>query len=246
MTEAKGRMVSTRAETVGVHLAVIGLSLFLSLIVLRWIDPFPGQAIDAMVFSVLFTHIVATIVALLIPNMSKVTCVIVFAIAFSCTGCFGLDALQKARYLRYYAAYDRFQDHLASPVPKSVSNLSFVSVEEGISADLMFQFDIDPADMDAILKSLQLEKVDPAKMLNPKDFFQYPYYMPIVGGYHVFQGKDKFGEVLTIKTNESHSHAIFRKESSNIYRDRRWESGNPTILQMDNEALERLKIQHGK
>lgn len=246
MTEVKGSMVSTWAKAVGVHLAVVGLSFFLSFMVLRWIDPFPGQAIDAMVFGVLFTHVVAAIVGLFIPKASKVSCVIVFAIAFFSTGCFGLDAIQKARYLRYYAAYDRFQDHLASPVPKSVVNLRFVSLEEGISTDLMFQFDIDPADMDAILKNLQMEKVDPDKMLNPKDFFQYPYYMPIAGGYHVFQGKDKFDEVLTIKTNESHSHAIFRKESSNIYRDRRWESGNPTILQMDNESLERLKRQHGK
>ena len=246
MTEAQGSMGSTWAKAAGFHLCAVGLSFVLSFMVLLWIDPFPGQVIDAMVFGVLLTHVVAVIVGLLIPKVSKVSCVIVFGIAFSSTGCFGVEAIQKRLYLRYYAAYDRFQDNLASPVPKSVSNLRFIWSGESIHPDLMFQFDIDPADMDAILKTLKLERVVPNRMLNPKDFFQYPYYIPIEGKYHLFQGKDKFDEVLTIKTNESHSHAIFRKESSSIYRDRRWESGNPTILRIENEALERLKRLHSK
>jgi hypothetical protein len=205
------------AKAARVHLSVVGLSFVLSFIVLRWVDPFPGQAIDVIVSAVLLTHAVAVIISSLIPKVSKVSCVIVFGIAFSSAGCLGVGAIQKARYLRYYAAYDGFQDNLASPVPKSVSNLRFVWLEEGISSDLMLQFDIDPADMDTILKTLKLERVEPDRMLNPKDVFQHPNYMPIDGKYHLFQGKDKFDEVLTIKTNEPHSHAIFRKESSSIY-----------------------------
>ena len=83
-------------------------------------------------------------------------------------------------------------------------------------------------------------------MLNPKDFFQYDYYMPVAGGYHVFQGKDKYDEVLTIKVNESHDHAIFRKESASFYRDRMWEHGNPTGMRMDNDALLSLKRKRDK
>jgi hypothetical protein len=114
-------------------------------------------------------------------------------------------------------------------------------MEEGISTDLMFEFDIDPADLDVILKDLKMERVDPNNMLNPKDFFQYYYYMSIKGNWCVFQAKDKFDEVLTIKTNETRSHAIFRRESSSFYRDRSWETRPLISIQMDNEDLEKLK-----
>ena len=84
---------------------------------------------------------------------------------------------------------------------------------------MMFQFDIDPKELDGILKTLNLQIVKPTAMLNLRDFFQYPYYVPVEGKYHIFQGKDrKFGDdILTVKANEAHSHAIFRREASNLY-----------------------------
>jgi hypothetical protein len=245
MTEAKGNAASTWARAAGVHLAVVGTSFVLSFVVLQGIDPFPGEAIDAMAFCVLLTHALAAVVGLLVPNASKLSCAVVFAIAFFSTGCLGIGRIKGAVYLRYYAPYDRFRDHLASPVPKSVSNLRFLSLEEQIRPDLMFEFDIDPSDMDAILRGMKLERVDPGNMLNPKDFFQHPYYMPVAGTFHVFQGRDGYDDVLTIKTNESHSHAIFRRESSNFYRDRSWETCPEIQLRMDKEALERLRRKYG-
>jgi hypothetical protein len=106
----------------------------------------------------------------------------------------------------------------------------------------MFRFDIAPNDLDDILNRLKMERVDPMAMLNPKDFFQHPYYLPLDGkDFHLYQGKDQYGRVLTIKTNEFHTHAIFREESSAIYRDRRWENLPEIQRKMDNEALMRLK-----
>ena len=247
MAEEKGSVILRWARASIVHLVLVGLSFVISFMLLRRVGLMPGEVLECMAFGFLLFYAVAAVVALLIPRASILSCCIVFALAFLPTGgCLGLQEIRKEINHRYYLPYDRFADHLASPVPKSVSNLRFVSMEEGVGTDLMFQFDIDPADLDFIMKNLNMKQVDPNNMLNPKDFFQYPYYMPIEGGYHLFQGKDKYEEVLTIKTNESHSHAVFRIESSSTYRDRRWETGNPLILQMDNEALERLKQKHEK
>ncbi len=247
MNEERAKSISTWGKAAGAHLAVVGLSFVLSFMLLRRVGLMPGEVLDCMAFGFLLFYAVAAVAALLIRRVSILSCSIVFALAFLPTGgCLGVQETRKEINYRYYLPFDRFRDNLATPVPKSVSNLRFVSMEEGVSTDLMFQFDIDPADVEAILKWRKLERVDPKNMLNPKDFFQYAYYMPVEGGYHVFQGKDKFDDVLTIKTNESHSHAIFRKESSSIYRDRRWENESPITLQMDNEALERLKRKNGE
>lgn len=226
-----------------VHFALVSVSVLLTLMIVPTIVPFDpeGAAIMGAVFAVLFGHGVAVVVGLFFPKTSVTSCTTVFCIAFFFTGCMSVQAWQRWSYLHYQTPYDRFRDHLVSPVPKSVSNLRFVSMEDGISPNLMFQFDIDPADMDAILEMLKLNRVDSKNMLNPKDFFRHVYYMPVEGEYHVFQGKGRFDEVLTIKTNEAHTHAIFRVESSNFYRDRAWE--NPPLIQtqMDDEALQKLK-----
>jgi hypothetical protein len=246
MTDPSVCKGSVRGRAVGVHLLVVGLSFGLSFAILPHIVPFDpeGAAIIAAVFGVLLGHAVALVVGLLIPKTSLTSCAVVFCIAFFFTGCFGVEAIQKWTYLRYQAPYDRFRDHLASPVPDSVSNLRFVPMEEQISPELMFRFDIAPKDLDSILKRLKMKRVDPNKMLNPKDFFQYPYYLPLDGTCHVFQGKDQNEDVLTIKTNESHIHAIFRHESEGTYRDREWENPPEIQTQMDNEAMMRLKAKY--
>ena len=247
MTEQQGSKWSTWGRAVGVHLGIVGLSFVFSILLLPQIVPFDPEGAGAMaaVFGVLLGHGVAAVVSLLWPKISIKSCGIVFCIAFFFTGCFSVEAIQRWRYLHYQAAYDRFRDHVASPIPKSVSNLRFVGLEDGISTDLMFRFDIAPEDLDAILTNLRMARVDPKTLPNPKDFFQHPYYLPIDDeDFELYQGKDRHEEMLTIKTNKSHTHAIFRKESSGIYRDRRWENLPEIQIKMDNEALLKLKRRH--
>jgi hypothetical protein len=238
--------IAAWGKAAAIHLSLVALSFYLSFIVIQHVGLMPGEVLDCMACGFLLFHAVAAVVGVLFRRASIVSCVIVFLIAFFPGGLTGIQEFQKARYLRLHAPYDRFRDNLASPVPKSVANLHFLPLDEVIRPDLMFEFDIATEDMDAILTNLRFEHVDPAHMLNPKDYFQYAFYTPIAGPFQIFQGKDKFDEVLTIKTNESHSHAIFRKESFNFYRNRRWESGNSTVLRIEHEALERLKSRHGK
>lgn len=144
-------------------------------------------------------------------------------------------------YRRYRAVYDRFRDDVADPIPASVSDLRFVGLDDGISPGLMFRFDIDRVDLDAILTRLGLSRVEPGAMLDPTDFFQYPYYLPLEGEFEVYQGKGALGEVLTIKTNKARTHAIFRRQSSGYYRDRDWENRNPALREMDERALSAMK-----
>jgi hypothetical protein len=246
MTDAKDSRQPGWGKAVRVHLGIVGLSFVLSFLLLPVIVPFDpeGAGMAAAIIGGLLCHGTAAIFCLCIPRASIGSCALVFCIAFLFRGCLSVEAIKHAIHLRYYAVYDRYRDHLASPVPMSVSNLRFVSLEEQITPELMFRFDIDPADLDAILKRLKMERVNPKSMLNPKDFFQYPYYMPLDGKYHVFQGKDEVDRVLTIKTNESHTHVIFRMESSGTYRDRTWENRSSIQTQMINEGLERMKREY--
>ncbi len=241
MTEAKANTALTWARAAGTHLALVALSLFFSYLLIRRVGLMPGEVLDFIACVYLASHVIAAVVGLLFRRASVRSCALVFAIAFF-PGCVdGVSEIQKAIHLNYFAPYDRFRENVASPVPNSVSNLRFLPLDEQIRPDGMFEFDIDPVDLDTILANLKLKRVDPTKMLNPKDYFQYPFYLPVGGAYHVFQGTDRFDEVLTIKANESHTHAVFRRESSGFYRDRGWENGNPTIVRMEEEALERLK-----
>ena len=53
-----------------------------------------------------------------------------------------------------------------------------------------------------------------------------------------------FPSSLTIKTNKSHNHAIFRIENSRDYTRRRWETMPEIDKRMRHDALMRLKRQY--
>ncbi len=187
MTGATKSKWSAWRKAVLAHLGIVGLSFLLSVLIVPRIVPFDPEGMFAVyaVFAVLFGHAVAAVVSLFIRRTNIWSCGIVFVVAFFFTGCFSVNAMQDWAYLRYQAAYDRFRDNLASPIPRSVSNLRLVSLKEQIRPDLMLEFNIDPADMDAILKTRKLEQVDPNNMLNPKDFLLSTRFFSLVGG--VFQ-----------------------------------------------------------
>jgi hypothetical protein len=203
--------------------ALVAISFVLWTVILCVSRAFPVEGVIAMVL----LHSLAFLVALLIPQRNLLTCVGVFSLGFFLTGGCGVSALRTGAQQKVQeevrqriAIDDFFRDHLCSPIPASVAHLREVPLEEVIRPGAMLRFDIAAADLNAILEKLKLEHVDPKSMLNPKDFFQYPYYLPLDGKYQLYQGKDRWGEVLTIKTNEARSHAIFRKESSMYYKDR--------------------------
>jgi len=240
----KENMNAERGKAIGGHCAVVAVSFVLSVAIVTRLPILDGEAIDALFLGLLVVHLFAIVVGVCIPKLTRRSCFIVFSIAFFFAGCTAVERVKELLYLRYNAPYDRFRDNLVDPVPASVQNLRFVPLHESIRPDLAFRFDIDPGDLTRILKQLKMERVEAKSMRNPKDFFQYPYYIPISGEYEFYQGTDEYENVLTIKPNADHSHAIFRKESSNFYRDKGWEGGNLTIRRMENDGLEALRKKH--
>src|SRR5882672_3394351 len=115
MAEAKGNVISTWAKAAGVHLALVGLSFVLSFMLMQRVGLMPGEVLECMAIGFLLIHAVAAVVGLLIPRVSRVSCLIVFAIAFlPFGGCIGIQEVQKEINHRYYLPYDRFRDNLAS------------------------------------------------------------------------------------------------------------------------------------
>ncbi len=238
---------SQHQEAIGVHLAIVFLSGFVSLSLFSAITPLnhEGTAIVGALLGMVICHGIATVLSFFIQKKSIMSCVAVFFVAFFVTGCCCLSTFQSWRYRSYQAVYDRFQDYVTSPIPDSVKNLRPVPLREGICTNLMFRFDIANGDLDAIISKLDMKQIDPTELPNPQDYFQYEYYLPLDGNrFELYQGKDQYGGMLTIKTNRSHTHAIFRKEDSGFYRDQGWNSSNKTRQEMRRKALQRLKARY--
>ena len=206
-------------QAVGGHWAVVFCSFVLSMIIIpATMSLLDGEAIDAVIMMIIANHLLAGVVSLFIPRLSKSSCAAIFSLSFLCAGCSMASAVRKKIEYHYYLPYDRFRDQLADPVPGSVSNLRFLTREEEIGTGLAFRFDIAPEDLDEIITRLKMRRVDPEDMLNPFDFFQHPYYIPLEGDYHLYQARvDSKGDVLTLKVNATHSHAIFRREWADFY-----------------------------
>jgi hypothetical protein len=236
-------MITQRTTAISGHLAVLAVSFVLSLAVFsgsRLMNP-GGKALDAAFIAILFTHAVALAICLFVPRITKLSSVVIFLIAFSFSGCLLVDRIRDWHYLRFQAPYDRFRDWIVPTIPKSVVNLRFVGMDEGVRLDPMLQFDIDPADLELLLQDLKLKRVSLDELLDPKDLFKRSYYMTMAGNCEMYQGRGKYENVLTIKTNKAHSHAIFRSQSPRYYEEHQWEGGNPDLRQLEDEALSKLK-----
>jgi len=194
-----------------VYAAIIGLSLLTSCFLLPWSVPNPGEATDAIIRVVLFIHCVAFVVGVFIPRISAASCVIVFAFAFSLTGVSAINKVRLERYIRYSAVYDRFRENVACPIPESVSNLSF-QMHVDVPGNLSLKFDIAKSDLDAIIRNLKLRLLAPDDLSNRDDLFRNSSYLPLEGQYELFQGIDEHEDILTLKSNEQHTQAVFRRE----------------------------------
>jgi hypothetical protein len=199
-----------------------------------------GALIAFQLGAVAVSHLAAGIVGLFLLNRTWRRLVAVLPLAMLPVLLFSTTKLRDAYYLRYQAVYDRFRDELVNPIPRSVRNLEFNPIAEAINADLSFRFDIDPKDLHDIISSKELKPVNPDDLICPRDYFKYPYYLPVPGRFVLYQGRDKAGDVLTLKVTEAHDRAFLRKESEAYYRYHYWDS-NPTLVKMGQEDLERLK-----
>jgi hypothetical protein len=164
------------------------------------LNPFPGQVIDFMVGGVCVAHLAALVAIPFFQRSTIGSVAFLLVISTSAIVTFSCVAVADKVYLKYYAVSDRFRENVASPIPKSVRNLAFVSDKDQRDADLMLEFDISPAELDQVIDSLHLREVPP------------------VGLHCFYKGFRQNGDAVTIKTNESRTHAVFRLDSSSRFR----------------------------
>lgn len=210
MAEADANL-TPRVKAVGTHLGLVGLSFVVSIMVLSGVGLMPGEAIECGVIGMLLIHGAAAVGALFPRRATAASCVVIFCVPFLPAGCEMGFSVRRAYHRRYVLPADRFRDHLASAVPPSVTNLRFVPLSESKLPDLMFRFDIAPADLDDILAERGFKRVSPGELPRQNDLFRDPGYLPLGGDDQTFQGQDKWGTVMVIKTNGTHTHAIFRR-----------------------------------
>jgi hypothetical protein len=222
------------------HIAIVLISFFTSFGLIFYLNPFPGNVIEAWAVFVLITHILAGVVAVLLPVFTKGSCVLVFAIGFLAPSYCINTTIRDRRYLQADAVADRFSETFGAPIPSSVSSLRFVPLEDKIEPNLMFQFDVSPEDFDSLLAKLNLDSISHDSLANRRDFFRHVFYMPMGEDYRLFQGRNRDGNVITIKTNARRSQAVVRVESARLYEDRE-RGSNSYLIRIENEALEALR-----
>ncbi len=229
------------------HVGIVALCFPVSIVIGGVSCPFAGPSTpDALFFilgCVVASHVFALVVSVAFPKLNWCTVAAIVAICVAPALFFAAHAITDNIHLRYFAVWDRFRDTLADPIPSSVKGLRFTTLEETINPDLGFRFDIDPDDLRAIIQAKKLKNKDPDELKCPRDFFKHPYYLPLPGKYVLYQGPDQYGDILTLKVNEEHTHAIFRKESEGYYRYRYWE-GPPVDLKQTALKLERMRKEY--
>lgn len=129
------------------HLPWLLCSLIGSLLILRFWTPLVLIVTGLAVFllgAVVASHVAATIVGAFLLNRYWRRLGIVLLLAMHPALLLLVTQLPEAYYLRYQAVYNRFRDNLIAPIPKSVSDLEFISLSEGLECHLMFRFTISP------------------------------------------------------------------------------------------------------
>ena len=220
----KKAIMNNRLGSAFAHLPLIGCSFaFSSMIIATTSKLSPGgEDIDAVVGCLVVVHLAAVVVCLFFTKVSKLSGTIVFLVGFSLPLMWRVDRLLSWYDRRSHALNDRFNEEFGIS-PASVTNLRFLELEETIRPDLGFRFNIQPDDFwIGFGADCGLVRVELNQLLDPRDPFHRSYYLPIREDWELFQGKDRYDNVLTIKTNLAHTEVVFRKQSSNYYRDLDW------------------------
>jgi len=191
--------------------------------------PFAGpntpDAVVAMLGLVLLSHSCAFILSCFFSRFTVRLALYVALLAALPAVVFTGFAVKNGLYGHFYAASDTFRANLGAPIPSSVRHIAYISLEESMSTQLTFRFDIASNDLHRIIATQGFFKVSPDELKCPDDFFAYPAYLPMSGDYVLYQNVEPTGPspVVTLKVNANHTHAIFRRESRSFYRAERWQ-----------------------
>ncbi len=225
------------------HIGWIAGYFFASIIITMLSCPFAGPSTGEAVLIihgfVFLSHAFAAILSLHVPKVTRKSIILIGLICLAPALFFTGYAIKEGVYHHLYGARDRFHDYLGDPVPSGVGNLKFLSFEEAVKSHLAFRFDIDPGSLKEIITAKGFNKTKAADLKCPSDLFKDPEYLPLAGEYVFYQGVDEYGNVLSLKVNKAHTHAIFRCEDAEFYISKEW---NSQTHQDALAELERRKI----
>lgn len=217
------------------HFPILIFTFLASIFIIRAWNPFYGMGTgDAMLMifgGMLLFHLFALIAGFVPIEKTWWRAFVVIAIAMFPAALFSLVEGQNALHLHYVAVYDRFRDNLASPIPESVEDLEFISLEEKHAPNLSFRFKISPDDLDKIIEAKTFVEIDRTQFPRPDDLFIYPEYLPLKEPtkFYIFEDIDQgypdegIGELYTLKVSADRREVIFRRESATYYFYRYWE-----------------------
>lgn len=208
-------------------------SLVVSLILLRRSDlftgPDTGDGIIMILAAFLLFHLMAFAVGFALPPQKIFSNLALLCIALLPVGYLLTASAKRASYHEHVAVYDRFRDNLLDPIPSSVTALEFIDLDESKETHLMFRFQIDPDDLDQIIKSRGFKRITSDQFRCPIDRFRDPSYLPMKSSatFHTIEeggySEPGWGEGYTLKVNATKDSVIFRHESAAYYRYRDWE-----------------------
>ena len=210
------------------HLPWLGVTFAVSVLLMPAVLWFAGMGTEILVgmylVSLISAHLIALGIGFAFQNKSWRLIFCLCAIALLPPACFGLAKLKDAYYLRFQAVRDRFNDDLADPIPKSVSNLEFVPLEDEFETHLMFRFEISPEDLDKIIISKGFRKIDTDSFRRKDDLFTHANYLPLSQPVTFYICEDNYKNGYTLKVSGDRKKVIFRKEDSDYYEYKYWEN----------------------
>jgi len=211
------------------HLPWLLCSLLASILVIVLWEPFAGMGTGILIATLLGTvaasHMLSGIVGFFLQHRTWRRLFIILSLAMLPAILFSLSQVRDALYLRYRAAYDRFRDNLASPIPTSVANLEFIPLAEAHETHLMFRFTISPQDLDGLIHSRGFVEITTSGFRRPDDLFTHPEYLPLAEPVTFYTLNDiaagypdkGIGEGYTLKVSADRRHVVFRRESAPYY-----------------------------
>ena len=222
------------------HIPILLVCVVVSVILLGSLDlfmgPDTGDAILVILGGIAVAHLIAFVTGFFLPRRKLLSHIILIGIALVPIGFLCAMSMKATHYLKHEAVYDRCRDSLLDPIPDSVTDLEFVDLDESGDTHLMFRFNIDPQDLDALIEQRGFRRIEAKEFRSPLDRFRDPDYLSLGLGstatFYAIEDNEMgypepgWGEGLTLKVNAERNRVIFRRESAIYYRNRSWESNN--------------------
>ena len=213
-------------------------TLILSLLAMPFVLWFAGMGQGILIgmyfVGLIISHLIALGIGFILRVKTWRTIVYLCGIALLPPISFGAIKLHDALYLRFQGDSDLFRDKLADPIPKSVSHLEDVPLQEAFVPDLIFRFDIAPDDLDKIIRVKGFIKIRANEFARKDNLFTFQKYLPLSEPTSFYIRRDDYyGNVDILKVSSDRRKVIFRQQAFISYTNGDW--GNNVLLKEEEQ-----------